>query len=46
MYNINEDLLYNTGNYTQYLIITYNGRRSEKEYTHTILLNHFVIPLK
>ena len=28
----NKDLLYSTGNYTQYLIITYNGNESEKEY--------------
>ena len=27
----NKDILYNTGNYTQYLVITYNGRESEKE---------------
>ena len=28
----NEVLLYSTGNYTQYLIINYNGKQSEKEY--------------
>ena len=27
----NKDLLYSTGNYTQYSIITYNGKESEKE---------------
>ena len=27
-----QDLLYSTGNYTQYLVITYNGRESEKEH--------------
>ena len=27
----NEDLLYSTGNSTQYLVITYNGKESEKE---------------
>ena len=27
-----KDLLYSTGNYTQYLVITYNGKESEKEY--------------
>ena len=27
----NEDLLYSTGNYTQYLVITYKGKESEKE---------------
>ena len=26
----NEDLLYSTGNYIQYLIITYNGKEPEK----------------
>ena len=28
---INKDLLYSTGNFTQYLVITYNGKGSEKE---------------
>ena len=28
---INKDLLYSTGNYIQYLVITYNGKESEKE---------------
>ena len=27
----NKDLLYSTGNYIQYLVITYNGKASEKE---------------
>ena len=31
----NKKLLFNTGNYTQYLIILYNGKKSEKEYIHT-----------
>ena len=26
------DLLYSTGNYSQYLVTTYNGKESEKEY--------------
>ena len=30
----NKDLLYSTGNYTQYLVITYDGKESEKEYTY------------
>ena len=30
----NKDLLYSTGTSTQYLIITYNGKESEKEYIH------------
>ena len=28
---IYKDLLYSTGNYTQYLVITYNGKESKKE---------------
>ena len=28
----NKDLLYNTGNYTEYYIIIYNAKESEKEY--------------
>ena len=33
----NKDLLYSIGDYIQYLVITYNGKESEKEYicTHT-----------
>ena len=37
----NKDLLYSTGNSTQYLVITYNGKGSKKEnicnymYIHT-----------
>ena len=27
---VNKDLLYSTGNYTQYLIITYNGGECNK----------------
>ena len=27
-----KDLLYSTGNYTQYIVVTYNGKESEKEY--------------
>ena len=34
-YKINKDLLYSTGNYIQYLVITYNGKESEKEYIST-----------
>ena len=26
--------LYSTGNYTQYLVITYNGKKSKKEYIY------------
>ena len=28
----NKDLIYSTGNYTQYLVITYEGKKAEKEY--------------
>ena len=28
----NNDLLHSLGHYTQYLVITYNGKESEKEY--------------
>ena len=31
----NKDLPYSTGNYIQYLIITYNGKESEKEQIYT-----------
>ena len=31
----NKDLLYSAGSYTQYLVITYNGKKSEKAYIHT-----------
>ena len=35
IYKINsEDLLYSTGNYIQYLVITYNGKETEKEYIY------------
>ena len=30
----NKDLVYSTGNYTQCLVITYNGKESEKEYRY------------
>ena len=38
MYKIlinNEVLLYNSGNYIQYLAITYNGKEYEKEYMYS-----------
>ena len=35
MYKINRILLYNTGNYSQYLIMNHNGKEYGKEYTHT-----------
>ena len=30
----NKDLLYSTGKYIQYLVITYSGKESEKEYMY------------
>ena len=30
----NKDLLYSTGNYTQYLVITYNRKEPEKEHKY------------
>ena len=30
----NKNLLYSTDNYTQYLVITYNGKESEKVYMY------------
>ena len=30
-YKIDNDLLYNIRNYIQYIVITYNGKESEKE---------------
>ena len=29
-----QDLLHNTGNYTQYFVMFYKGKESEKEYTY------------
>ena len=34
------DLLYSTGNYSQYLIIIYNGKESEKEYMCVCVYTH------
>ena len=34
-HNLNKDLLYSTGNYAQYLVITYNVKESKKNiYIH------------
>ena len=45
---INKTLLYSTGNYIQYLLMTYNGKESEKEYIIHIYikLNHSAVHLK
>ena len=41
------DLLYNTGKYIQYLLITYNEKESVKIYIDTYeKLNHFAVHLK
>ena len=31
-----KDLLYSIGNYIQYLVITYNGKKSEKNITESL----------
>ena len=41
--------MYSTGNHIQYLVITYNGKESEKVHIENILyikLNHFAVYLK
>ena len=35
----NRDLLHSTGNSTQYLVITYDGKESEKEYIYIYTYN-------
>ena len=43
----NKDLLYSTGNYMQYLVTSYKGKKSEKEYVCIyVQLNYFAIHLK
>ena len=46
----NKDLLYSTGNYTHYLVITYNGKESKKNIylKKNIYMkpNHFAVHLK
>ena len=43
----NKDLLYNTGKFTQYCIIAYIGKESEKELMSVyVLLIYFAIHLK
>ena len=43
---MNKNLLYSTGNYTQYFVITYTGKGSKREYYIYIWLNHFAMHLK
>ena len=42
----NKDLLYSTGTYTQYLVITYNGKESEKEHVYVYIHTHIYKDLK
>ena len=35
----NSGLLYSTRNYTQYLVVTYNGKESEKEYIYVVYIH-------
>ena len=43
----NQDLVYSTGNYIQYLVITYNGKESENDYIYIhIYVNHFAVHMK
>ena len=35
----NKDLQYNTGNYTEFLVITYNKRECKKEYIYLYMYN-------
>ena len=39
----NKVLLYSTGNYIQYLVITYNGKESRKEYMYVCVYIHTYI---
>ena len=38
----NKDLLYSTWNYIRHLVITYNGKESEKEYTDIFMYNRII----
>ena len=45
----NKDLLYSTGNYIQYVVITYNGKENIPIYIYIykhVSLNHFAVYLK
>ena len=44
---MNKDLLYNTGNSTQYCVISYMRKESEREQIYVYAeLNLFAVPLK
>ena len=36
IYKINKDISYSIGNYIQYLVITYSGKETEKQYIYYI----------
>ena len=38
-YITNKDILYSTGNYTQYFVITYKGNKSEKEFIYIFIFS-------
>ena len=43
VYKINKDLLCNTMNYIQYLVTTYDGKESGKEYIYIYIYTHVCI---
>ena len=45
-YVTNKDLLYSTGNYTQYFVTTYNRKEYEKNRYICMYNNHFAVHLK
>ena len=46
MYLINKDLLYSTGKYTQYFVISSKEKESEKEYIHMHTYTHISLQKK
>ena len=44
-YITNKDLLYSTENYTQYFVITYMGKESEKEYIY-IYISEYITDIQ
>ena len=39
----NKDLLYSTGHYTQYFVITYKGKKSEIEFIYIYLYSLYLL---
>ena len=39
---LNKDLLYSTGNYIQYLIITYNGKSLEITFIYIYIYSYYI----